>query len=114
MFASRAVLGVRAPVQEVDYRAIASPSGPLGCTSWRRQARASAEDKWFQTGSPAALVSPSAVVAPPSAHEYKGVENGCEQVCFVDAATKTTPEELGGMNMMAVQPRWPRGRRPRP
>ena len=34
--------------------------------------------------------------------EYKGVENGCEQVCFVDAATKTYLEELGGMNMMAV------------
>ena len=28
--------------------------------------------------------------------------NGCEQVCFVDAATKTYLEELGGMNMMVV------------
>jgi branched-chain amino acid aminotransferase len=30
------------------------------------------------------------------------LENGCEQVCFVDAATKTYLEELGGMNMFAV------------
>ena len=34
--------------------------------------------------------------------EYTGIDNGCEQVCFVDAATKTYLEELGGMNMMVV------------
>ncbi len=34
--------------------------------------------------------------------EYRGISEGCEQVCFVDAATKTYLEELGGMNMMVV------------
>ena len=34
--------------------------------------------------------------------EYTGIDHGCQQVCFVDAATKTYLEELGGMNMMVV------------
>ncbi|RIY19525.1 branched chain amino acid aminotransferase, partial [Gardnerella vaginalis] len=30
------------------------------------------------------------------------IEHGCEQVCFVDAATKTYLEELGGMNVFVL------------
>ncbi len=52
----------------------------------------------------AALASPSAVgnYAASLLGEYTGIDHGCEQVCFVDAATKTYLEELGGMNMMVV------------
>ena len=51
----------------------------------------------------AALVSPSAVATTPHpAWWYTGIDHGCQQVCFVDAATKTYLEELGGMNMMVV------------
>ena len=79
MFASEPFLGVRAP-QEVDYCVIASPSGP-----------------YFP-----GFAKCGGNYAASLLGEYKGVENGCEQVCFVDAATKTYLEELGGMNMMAV------------
>ena len=61
------------------------------------------EDKWFRTGpGGTGFAKCGGNYAASLLGEYKGVENGCEQVCFVDAATKTYLEELGGMNMMAV------------
>ena len=94
MFASEPFLGVRAP-QEVDYCVIASPSGPY-FPGGVKPVSIWVEDKWFRTG-PGGTGFAASLLG-----EYKGVENGCEQVCFVDAATKTYLEELGGMNMMAV------------
>ena len=78
MFASEPFLGVRAP-QEVDYCVIASPSGPY-FPGGVKPVSIWVEDKWF----------------------YTGIDHGCQQVCFVDAATQTYLEELGGMNMMVV------------
>src|SRR5690606_10194202 len=34
--------------------------------------------------------------------QQRAHEKGCEQVCFLDAATETNIEELGGMNVFVV------------
>ena len=101
MFASEPFLGVRAP-HEVDYCVIASPSGPYfpgdvkPVSIW-------VEDKWFRTGpGGTGFAKCGGNYAASLLGEYTGIDNGCEQVCFVDAATKTYLEELGGMNMMVV------------
>jgi branched-chain amino acid aminotransferase len=101
MFASEPFLGVRAP-EEVDYCVIASPSGPYfpggvkAVSIW-------VEDKWFRTGpGGTGFAKCGGNYAASMLGEYKGIENGCEQVCFVDAATKTYLEELGGMNIFTV------------
>ena len=101
MFASEPFLGVRAP-QEVDYCVIASPSGPY-FPGGVKPVSIWVEDKWFRTGpGGTGFAKCGGNYAASLLGEYKGIENGCEQVCFVDAATKTYLEELGGMNMMAV------------
>ena len=100
MFASEPFLGVRAP-QEVDYCVIASPSGPY-FPGGVKPVSIWVEDKWFRTGL-AAPASPSAVATTPHpCWANTPASTRCEQVCFVDAATKTYLEELGGMNMMVV------------
>lgn len=97
---SEAFLGVRAP-EEVEYCVIASPSGayfPGGVkpvSIW-------VEDKWFRTGGGTGFAKCGGNYAASLLGEYRGISEGCEQVCFVDAATKTYLEELGGMNMMVV------------
>ena len=101
MFASEPFLGVRA-AQEVDYCVIASPSGPY-FQGESRPVSIWVEDKWFRTGpGGTGFAKCGGNYAASLIGEYKGIENGCEQVCFVDAATKTYLEELGGMNMMIV------------
>ena len=88
--------------QEVDYCVIASPSGPY-FPGGVKPVSIWVEDKWFRTGpGGTGFAKCGGNYAASLLGEYKGVENGCEQVCFVDAATKTYLEELGGMNMMAV------------
>ena len=92
-----------------------SPPRPA-CTSRAASSRWSiwVEDKWFRTGpGGTGFRQVRRQLRRLLLGEYKGVENGCEQVCFVDAATKTYLEELGGMNMMAVHKGWPQWR-PRP
>ena len=81
---------------------IASPSGPY-FPGGVKPVSIWVEDKWFRTGpGGTGFAKCGGNYAASLLGEYKGVENGCEQVCFVDAATKTYLEELGGMNMMAV------------
>ncbi|MFR9109485.1 MAG: aminotransferase class IV, partial [Bifidobacterium pseudocatenulatum] len=61
------------------------------------------EDKWFRTGpGGTGFAKCGGNYAASLLGEYTGIDHGCEQVCFVDAATKTYLEELGGMNMMVV------------
>lgn len=101
MFASEPFLGVRAP-QEVDFCVIASPSGPY-FPGGVKPVSIWVEDTWFRTGpGGTGFAKCGGNYAASLLGEYKGIENGCEQVCFVDAATKTYLEELGGMNMMVV------------
>ncbi|MBI0085991.1 MULTISPECIES: branched-chain amino acid aminotransferase [Bifidobacterium] len=101
MFASEPFLGVRAP-HAVDYCVIASPSGPY-FAGGVKPVSIWVEDKWFRTGpGGTGFAKCGGNYAASLLGENRGAEHGCEQVCFVDAATKTYLEELGGMNMFTV------------
>ena len=101
MFASEPFLGVR-KAQEVEYCVIASPSGPY-FAGGVKPVSIWVEDKWFRTGpGGTGFAKCGGNYAASLIGEYNGIDHGCQQVCFVDAATKTYLEELGGMNMMVV------------
>src|SRR5699024_6269727 len=101
MFASEAFIGVR-PSSLVDYLVIASPVGP-----------------YFSAGfTPVSIwvdrdyhrVGPGGTGAAKCGGNYAAsllpqqtaAANDCEQVCFLDAATNSYIEELGGMNTFFV------------
>lgn len=101
MFASEAFLGVRAPY-DVDYYVIASPSGPY-FAGGVKPVNIWVEEQWFRTGpGGTGFAKCGGNYAASLLGEYRGIAQGCEQVCFVDAATKTYLEELGGMNVFVV------------
>ncbi|HMM96764.1 branched-chain amino acid aminotransferase [Phycicoccus sp.] len=101
MYASEAFLGVR-PANEVTYSVIASPAGayfPRGLkpvTLWISQhyARAGAG------GTGAAKTGGN--YASSLAGQLEGIDHGCDQAVFLDSATHTYIEELGGMNLFLV------------
>jgi len=101
MFASEAFVGIR-PARSVSYLVIASPvgsyfSGGLASVSiWidTEHSRAAAG------GTGAAKCGGN--YAASLLGQVKAQENGCEQVLFLDAATFSQLEELGGMNVMVV------------
>ncbi|MBM6400518.1 branched-chain amino acid aminotransferase [Phycicoccus sonneratiae] len=101
LYASEAFLGVR-PANEVTYSVIASPAGayfPRGLkpvTLWisEHYARAGAG------GTGAAKTGGN--YASSLAGQLEGIENGCDQAVFLDSATHTYIEELGGMNLFLV------------
>ncbi|AKV55285.1 branched-chain amino acid aminotransferase [Bifidobacterium actinocoloniiforme DSM 22766] len=101
MYASECYLGVRAPHQ-VDYCAIASPSGPY-FPGGVKPVSIWVEDRWFRTGpGGTGFAKCGGNYAASLVGENRGAQHGCEQVCFVDAASGTYLEELGGMNMFTV------------
>lgn len=101
MYASESFLGVR-PANEVTYSLIASPAGayfPRGLkpvTLWisEHYARAGAG------GTGAAKTGGN--YASSLAGQLEGNEHGCDQAVFLDSATHTSIEELGGMNLFFV------------
>jgi branched-chain amino acid aminotransferase len=101
MFASERYLGVR-PGQFVDYMVIASPVGPYFTHGFTPVAIWVAQDYHRAgpggTGEAKCGGNYAASLLP----QQVAYHNGCEQVCFLDAATGTTIEELGGMNMFVV------------
>lgn len=101
MFASERFLGVR-PARFVDYMVIASPVGPYFTTGFTPVSIWVAED--FHRAGPGGTGAAkcggnyAASLLP----QQVAYNNGCDQVCFLDAATGTTVEELGGMNVFVV------------
>ncbi len=101
MFASEAFIGVRSSA-EVDYLVIASPVGPYFSAGFTPVSIW--VDRDFHrvgpggTGSAKCGGNYAASLLP----QRIAAENGCEQVCFLDAATGTRIEELGGMNTFFV------------
>lgn len=101
MFASETFIGVR-PSQKVDYLVIASPVGPYFASGFtpvsiwveREYNRAGPGGTGAAKfgGNYAASLLPQQLAA----------GQGCDQVCFLDAATGTRIEELGGMNVFFV------------
>jgi branched-chain amino acid aminotransferase len=101
MFASEAFLGVR-PAARVTYLLIASPAGPYFpggvnpvsiwlSTDYNRSGPGG-------TGAAKCGGNYAASLAP----MIEAKDNGCEQVCFLDATQSTYVEELGGMNIFFV------------
>ncbi len=101
MFASEIFLGVR-PAKEYLYMVIASPAGA-----------------YFKSGSPAISIwvsqdysraAPGGTGAAKCGGNYaaslvaqaEAIEQGCDQVVFLDAAEHRWVEELGGMNLFFV------------
>ena len=101
MYASAAFLGLR-PSTEVKYSVIASPAasifvgGPKPITLWLCEdyARAGAG------GTGAAKCGGNYASA--LAGQLEGGENGCDQAVYLDSATHTYVDELGGMNIFFV------------
>ncbi|KGM14396.1 branched-chain amino acid aminotransferase [Cellulomonas bogoriensis] len=101
MFASETFLGVR-PTREAEYVLIASPVGPYfpggvkPVSIWvvRDFHRAGPGGTGYAKcgGNYAASLLP----------QQQAQAHGCDQVCFLDAATGTELEELGGMNVFVV------------
>jgi branched-chain amino acid aminotransferase len=101
MFASEAFLGVR-PAAKVTYLLIASPAGayfsggvnPVSIwlsTDYNRSGPGG-------TGAAKCGGNYAASLAP----MIEAKDNGCDQVCFLDAAESRWVEELGGMNIFFV------------
>ena len=101
MYASAAFLGLR-PSVEVRYSVIASPAasiftgGPRPVTLWvsEHYARAGAG------GTGAAKCGGNYASA--LMGQIEGGEHGCDQAVFLDSATQTYVDELGGMNVFFV------------
>jgi branched-chain amino acid aminotransferase len=101
MYASEAFLGVR-PSLEAEYLVIASPVGsyfaggvqPVSIWVSQDYARAGAGG----TGAAKCGGNYAASLLP----QQEAYARGCEQVCFLAAATGTLLEELGGMNVFVV------------
>ncbi|GAA1984603.1 branched-chain amino acid aminotransferase [Isoptericola halotolerans] len=101
MFASEAFLGVR-PAAEVEYLCIASPVGPYFAGGVKPVSIWVAEEYHRAgpggTGDAKCGGNYAASLLP----QTQAQENGCDQVCFLDAGTNSYLEELGGMNVFVV------------
>lgn len=101
MFASEAFLGVHA-AEEITYLCIGSPSGPYFGNGLK------AVNIWVDqeyhragpggTGAAKTGGNYAAALLP----QLQAAEKGYSQVCFLDAATNTYLDELGGMNVFVV------------
>lgn len=102
MFASEPFLGVR-PAREITYMMIASPVGPyfanglapvsIWVTRKFHRAGPGGTGAAKTGGNYASSLLPQEVAA----------QRGFDQVCFLDAATNSNLEELGGMNVFVVR-----------
>jgi branched-chain amino acid aminotransferase len=102
MFASETFLGVR-PSQHVTYMVIASPAGAYFAKGVRPVSIWLSEDytRAGRGGMGAAKTGgnyASSLVA-----QAEAIDEGCDQVVFLDAAEGRYVEELGGMNLYFVQ-----------
>ncbi|MBI9114498.1 branched-chain amino acid aminotransferase [Sanguibacter suaedae] len=102
MYASEAFLGVR-PSMEAEFLVIASPVGPYFAGGVKPVSIWVSEDHHRAgpggTGDAKCGGNYAASLLP----QVLAHEQGCEQVCFLDAATNTAIEELGGMNVFFVR-----------
>jgi branched-chain amino acid aminotransferase len=101
MFASEKFLGVR-PAQHVTYMVIASPAGAYFAKGLKPVSIWLSEDysRAGRGGMGAAKTGgnyASSLVA-----QQEAIEQGCDQVVFLDASDRTYVEELGGMNLYFV------------
>jgi len=101
MYASEVFLGVRSSL-EAEFLVIASPVGPYFASGVQPVSIWVATDYHRAgpggTGAAKCGGNYAASLLP----QQIAYDNGCEQVCFLDATTGTKLEELGGMNVFVV------------
>jgi len=101
MFASEKFLGVR-PAKHVTFMVILSPAGayfPKGLnpvTIWLSEEYTRAGVGGMGAAKTGGNYASSLVA------QQEAIENGCDQVVFLDAVERTWVEELGGMNLYFV------------
>jgi branched-chain amino acid aminotransferase len=102
MFGSEVFLGVR-PSAEARFMVIASPVGPYFAGGVKPVSI------WLSANYTRAAAGGTGAAkcggnyAAGLAAQIEASENGCDQVCFVDAAEHRWVEELGGMNLYFVR-----------
>jgi len=101
MFASEAFLGVRA-ARGMTYLLIASPVGPYFAGGVRPVAIWVAQDLHRAGPGGTGAAKCGGNYAASLLSQQHAYAQGCEQVCFLDAATGRNLEELGGMNVFVV------------
>jgi branched-chain amino acid aminotransferase len=101
MIATEAFLGVRS-AHELEYLLIASPVGPYFVNGFQPVSIWVAQD--FHRVGPGGMgaAKTGGNYAASLLPQQEAYDKGFEQVCFLDAATNTHLEELGGMNVFVV------------
>jgi branched-chain amino acid aminotransferase len=103
MFASEAFLGVR-PAAEVRYLLIACPVGPYFPSGMRPVAIWLSSEYTRAAAGGTGAAKCGGNYAAGLAAQVEASQNGCAQVCYLDAVERRWVEELGGMNLYFVRP----------
>ena len=101
MYASETFLGVRAS-HEAEYLVIASPVGPYFSGGVQPVSIWVAQDYHRVGAGGTGAAKCGGNYAASLLPQQEAHAKGCDQVAFLDAATNTTLEELGGMNIFVV------------
>ncbi len=101
MFASEVFLGVR-PSKHVTFAVIASPAGPYFPGGVEPVSMWLSEDYSRAAPGGTGAAKCGGNYAASLAAQAEAIENGCDQVVFLDAVNKHEIEELGGMNIFFV------------
>jgi branched-chain amino acid aminotransferase len=101
MFASEVFLGVR-PSRHVTYAVIASPAGPYFSGGVRPVSIWLSEEYTRAAPGGTGAAKCGGNYAASLVAQQEAIENGCDQVVFLDAREQSTVEELGGMNVFLV------------
>ena len=101
MYASEKFLGVR-PSLEAEFLVIASPVGPYFGGTVDPVSIWVAEDYHRASKGGTGEAKCGGNYAASLLPQQEAYDQGCEQVCFLDAETNSAVEELGGMNVFVV------------
>ena len=101
MYASEVFLGVR-PSLEAEYVVIASPVGPYFAGGVHPVSIWVSQDYHRVGAGGTGTAKCGGNYAASLLPQQEAHARGCDQVAFLDAATNTTLEELGGMNLYVV------------
>lgn len=101
MFASEKFLGVR-PSQHVTYMVIASPAGAYFAKGLKPVSIWVSEDYSRAAVGGMGAAKTGGNYASSLVAQQEAIDNGCDQVVFLDAVERRWVEELGGMNLYFV------------
>jgi branched-chain amino acid aminotransferase len=101
MFASEVFLGVR-PSKHVTYAVIASPAGPYFSSGVRPVSMWLSEEYTRAAPGGTGAAKCGGNYAASLIAQQEAIDNGCDQVVFLDAREQQAIEELGGMNVFLV------------